>query len=125
LEEALDLPELGEAVGNTLVLAVASLVVALVVGVILAYCVSTLPPKMSAVATMIATVPMLIPSLGAGFGWIFAFSPDSGYLNQALRGLLGRDMATGGPVNVFTLWAIVLIPTMYLIPYVFLLTSTA
>jgi len=116
------LPDFNSALVNTVLLAVGSVVVALVLGVILAYATSVLPRKLGTISVVLGIVPLLIPPLAAAYGWIFVLSPDIGYLNELIRGVIGGD---SGPFNAYTLWSIILVPTLYLVPYVYLFVFTA
>lgn len=120
--QTMEVPNLGQTAFNTVWLAVSSVLLALVVGIVLAYSVSVLPPRLAVVGALVAVFPMLVPALAAGIGWVFMLSPDIGYINQLIRAFM-PGLETG-PFDVYTVWAIIFVPALYVIPYVFLFTYT-
>lgn len=104
---------------NTVVLAIGSVVLALLAGLGLAMAVAELPNRSQPRAVLVAVFPMLLPPMAGITGWAFVFAPTVGYGNQLLRGLTGSDAASG-PLNVYTVPAITLITALYLTPYAFI-----
>jgi iron(III) transport system permease protein len=115
-------PRIRDVLWTTVALAVGSLVIAMVLGTLLAWAASRLPPHFRLLRTL-PVIPIVIPSVANVVGWVFLFSPRPGYLNALLRELpwwSGRD---SGPVDVYTVPWIVLITGFALTSFVYLFVS--
>jgi iron(III) transport system permease protein len=125
IDEARSSPEFGAALRNTFLLAIGSVAITVVVATALAFCTARLPPgRYSTVASLIAVVPLAMPTVAAVIGWIFLFTPSIGYANVAIRDLMGSD-ARDGPFNVYSLPAIILVTAVHLVPFVYLFVLNA
>ena len=83
----------------TFLLALASSVIAVVVGTLLAWCASMLPQPVRRVGQLLPLLPMVMPLAAKVTGFIFLLSPQIGYLNALLRKLpfldhLNQDRST-------------------------------
>jgi len=78
---------IGDTIWTTVVLAVASSVLAVVLGTLLAWCASLLPRSVRRVGELAPLLPLIVPAVAAVTGWIFLLSSKVGYLNMALRKL--------------------------------------
>ncbi len=65
-------------------------------------------------------VPMLVPTVMISIAWIQLFGPNAGWLNVALRAVVGGE---SGPMNIFTLPGLVVCQAAVLVPFEFLLLS--
>ena len=92
-------PDIGETLRTTVGLALASLVIALVLGTLLAYATSRLPRQV-AFLRIIPVLPIVMPAVANVVGWAFLLSPGPGYLNALMRQLPWWDHLDSGPVNV-------------------------
>src|SRR4030095_16564528 len=45
--------------------------------------------------------PLLMPGIVMAFAWTLLFAPNAGWVNVALRGVLGFE--TPGPINIFSM----------------------
>lgn len=116
---------LGPALRNTVLLAIGSVTLTLVLATALAWCTVQLPPgRLSALASVIAVTPLAMPSLAAIIGWIFLFSPGIGYGNALLRRLPFVNVDEG-PLNVYGLPAIIGVTSVHLVPFVYLFVLNA
>jgi iron(III) transport system permease protein len=107
---------------TTVVLALSSLVIAMVLGTILAFATSRLPRRLGFLR-IVPILPIVVPSVANVVGWAFLLSPGPGYLNAVLRQLPWWDHLDSGPVNVYsTLW-IILITGFSLTSFVYLFVS--
>jgi len=70
-------------------------------------------------AFVLILFPLLIPVNILAVAWIYLMGPNAGWLNVALRGLLG--LQGGGPINIFSMGGLIMSQTLVLTPYVFLL----
>ncbi len=80
------MPRIGDTIWTTVVLAVASSVLAVVLGTLLAWCAS-LPRSVRRAGELAPLPPLIVPAVAAVTGWIFLLSSKVGYLNMALRKL--------------------------------------
>ncbi len=68
--------------------------------------------------------PLLVPTQVLGIAWISLAGPNSGWVNVALRDLLGLP-GPSGPLNVFSMPGLIIAQALASVPFVFLLlTST-
>lgn len=117
--QAQDLPGLGRIMLNTVVLSVGSMLIAVLIAMVLAWCRANLGGRAGAAAQLISIMPMVVPPLAGVVGWAFLMSPSVGYLNLLLRKLPFLDQLDSGPFDVYTMPWIVIITAIYLIPYAF------
>lgn len=107
----------------TIGLALGSLVIALVLGTLLAWAATRLPPRLR-ILRVLPIFPIIVPAVAAVTGWAFLFSPRPGYLNALLRTLPWWDHLDEGPVDVYTLPWIVIITGFGLTSFVYLFVSS-
>jgi iron(III) transport system permease protein len=117
--------DIGEILINTVTLAVGALVVALVFGITLAVSVSRCPPKWQKFLALIPLLPLVIPNVANTMGWIFLLSPRAGYLNGILRELPWWSDATSGPVDLFSMFWMVLLTGFGYTGFVYLYVSSS
>ncbi len=118
------LPGIGQTILNTFLLAAGTVVLALTIGTFFGWSAAQLSPRLSRIASMLTTSSLFVPPIAGVIGWIFLFTPRIGYGNVLLRSTPFFD-GNSGPVDIRTLAGIVVIDTIYLIPFVFLYVSTA
>ena len=118
------LPGIGRTIFNTFVLAGGTLVLALTFGTFFGWSSGQLSPGYARVASILTTSSLFVPPIAGVIGWIFLFSPRIGYANVLLRATPFFD-GRSGPVDIRSLSGIIVIDTIYLIPFVFLYVSTA
>ncbi|HXC76255.1 MAG TPA: iron ABC transporter permease [Candidatus Acidoferrum sp.] len=116
------IPGIGRAVQATIWLALGSTVLALVLGVGLAWCAMRLPRGFGWLS-IVPVLPIVLPAVASITGWIFIFSPRIGYGNQVLRHLPWWSSRQTGPVDIFTLPWIVIITGLGLSSFVYLFVS--
>lgn len=107
----------GSVVATTVFLTVGSVMFALVVGAILAISVAHLPPSFSWFG-VVPVLSMAIPPVAAVIGWVFMLTPNVGYLNGWLRSLPFFQDLTTGPLDVYTLPAMIFVTGLVLVPFV-------
>jgi iron(III) transport system permease protein len=123
-DRATDLPRIGQTLVNTVVMAAASTVLATVLGVLLAWFAVHLRGRRQRVATLVGIAPILVPGIAGATGWVFIFAPRIGYGNVLLRNLTGSEAVTG-PVDVFSVFGIIIVVALYLVPYPMLFALAA
>jgi iron(III) transport system permease protein len=116
-----NIPNIGETLLRTLVLAVGSTAIAGVLAVVLALLVMRVPLRYRGVAGFIPQLPLIIPPVASIIGWIFIFAPTVGYGNTLLRGLPFFEHLDVGPFNVYSMTAIILLTGVDLTGIVFAL----
>jgi iron(III) transport system permease protein len=116
-----NVPNIGEIIYTTVLLAFGSTVIAAVVAVALAVLVMRVPLRWRGVAAFLPQLPLVIPPVAMIIGWIFIFAPTVGYGNTLLRELPMFDHLREGPVNIYSLPAIILITGIDLAGIVFAL----
>ena len=121
--EALDTRNFAETVRTTLALAFGSLVMALVLGTVLAWFATRLPHRLRWLG-ILPILPIVIPPVASVIGWAFLLAPKTGILNGWLRELpvLGASPEEGlpsGPIDVYTPLWIILITGLYLTSFLY------
>ena len=119
-----DLPRIGTTLSTTVVLAILSSVLAVLMGTLLAWCASMLPQRVRRVGELAPLLPLVVPAVAAVTGWIFLLSPRVGYLNMALRSLPGLDTLEEGPFDIYSVTGIIIITGMLLSSFVYVFVFT-
>ena len=109
---------LWEVLRNTLIVTISATLIALVIGLFLAFLVARTDLPMSSLFEFISIVPFITPPIIAGLAWQLLAEKQSGVLNIILDGL-----GIGWRLDVMTLVGVTLVSALYLIPFVFLITS--
>ncbi len=111
-----------EALGNSLLYAVAVTVVSAVFAVPIAWGVSrTDMPGKGFVRVMILGAFITPPYLGA-IAWILLAGPNAGWLNRIWMAITGAD---AGFMNVYSFSGLVLVTALYSFPYIFVFANDA
>ena len=67
--------------------------------------------------------PLLVPGIVMAFAWTLLFAPNAGWVNVALRFVLG--MEGNGPISIFSMPGLILCQGIASVPFVFLLLGAA
>lgn len=112
-------PFIFEVIENTLIFAVATTFVSLVVGLPIAWITerTTIRPKELIYAMM--TTGLLVPPVFIGMGWTFMAHQRIGFFNKALVALLGLE---SGPINIETPAGMGVVEGLTLAPLAFVLS---
>ncbi len=78
-------------------------------------------PWRTAIFTVIL-FPLLVPGIVMAFAWTLLFAPNAGWVNVALRAVLGLD--GNGPINIFSMPGLILCQGIASVPFVFLLLGS-
>lgn len=111
-------------VERTVALAFGSLLIAMVLGTLLAWAASRLPRRLRFLGAL-PILPIVIPAIAAVSGWAFMLAPGPGYANAWLRSLPWWSGRTTGPINVYSLPWIVIITGFGLTSFVYLFVRSA
>jgi iron(III) transport system permease protein len=114
--------DIGETLRTTVELAVVSVVIAMVLGTILAFATSRLPRRLGFLR-IVPLLPIVMPSVANVVGWAFLLSPGPGYLNAMLRELPWWHHLENGPINVYSTTWIMIITGFGLTSFVYLFVS--
>ncbi|WP_460626853.1 ABC transporter permease [Intrasporangium mesophilum] len=107
-------------IGNSLVFALGSAALSLVVGTGLAYLNVRTDVPFKALFFAASIIPLVIPGILYTISWIFLASPDIGLLNAGLS-----RVTNGGTVDVFSLGGMIWVEGLHLSPIVFLMMVAA
>ncbi|MBA4021834.1 MAG: iron ABC transporter permease [Gordonia sp.] len=115
--------DIAETIWTTIALALGSLVIALVLGTLLAFAASRLPAKLGFLR-IIPILPIVMPAVANIVGWAFLLSPGPGYLNVLLRKLPWWSGSDTGPIDVYTVPWIIILTGFGLTSFVYLFVSS-
>lgn len=107
---------------TTIALALGSLVIALVLGTLMARAAHHLPRRLR-LLRVIPAMSIVVPGVANIVGWTLLLSPRPGYLNAWLRKLPWWSGLTEGPVDIYTLPWIVILTGFSLMAFVYLFVS--
>ena len=116
-------PELRRGILNTIILVASAVVCAMAMGTFIAFLTIRTDLPYARVVGAIAVLPLLVPPFMLVIGWIMLASPEIGFLNIALRALLHLDGGSG-PLNIYSMAGMIWVTSLYLTPYVYMLTSS-
>ena len=119
-----ELRRIGDTVRTTVILALLSSALAVVLGTLLAWCASLLPERVRKIGELAPLLPLIVPAVAAVTGWIFLLSPKVGYLNMGLRTLPFLSGLEQGPFDIYTVKWIVLITGLLLSSFVYVFVFT-
>ncbi|WP_329408630.1 ABC transporter permease subunit [Nocardia vinacea] len=114
--------DIAETIGTTVALALGSLVIAMVLGTVLAFAASRLPDRLGFLR-IIPILPIVMPAVANVVGWAFLLSPGPGYLNLVLRKLPWWSGSDTGPIDVYTVPWIIILTAFGLTSFVYLFVS--
>jgi iron(III) transport system permease protein len=112
---------------NTFILVVAGGAVALATGALLAWINERTDAALGFVGDILPLAPLMVPPIAGVIGWVVLLDPRAGLLNNAIRwclGLAGLNVADG-PFNPYSWVGLILVTSLYLVPYVYLVVSAA
>ena len=117
IHEVFSDPNIVEAVWNTLIISVLTVVFAGTVGVTLAWLVARSNMPFRRVFDPLNMIPFYLSSVVGALSWQIVAAPRSGILNELLKPIFG------GPVfNIYSLGGIALVLGLFYSPYVYLFT---
>jgi iron(III) transport system permease protein len=99
---------------------------AMVVGSFLAWLNVRSDARIGWAADALPLVSLFVPAIASAVGWVFLASPQAGFLNVVIRGVLswfGIEVDQG-PLNIFTWPGLIFVYVLFLTPYAYLAVST-
>lgn len=119
-------PGLVSALKNTAILIAVAGGAALIIGTALAWLNERTDARLGWVTEILPIVPLLVPPIAQAIGWVFLLAPVGGLLNGAWRSASGSHEAFGsGPINIYSMWGVVFVTAIYLVPFAYLTVSAA
>lgn len=115
--------DLLEPLFNSLLLAVATAVIAVGIGVPLAWLVSRTDLPFRRTIRVLTLTAFVTPSFIGATGWILLAAPNSGWLNALWRTLAGAE--AGPLLNIYSMTGAIFICGIYTVPYSFTMVSSA
>jgi iron(III) transport system permease protein len=111
----------GTMLRNSLIFAVGSAALALVLGTTLAYVQVRTDAPFKGLFFAASLVPLIVPAILYSAAWIFLGDPGIGLFNT----LLFEPLTGHSPMNVFSLWGMIWVQGLHLAPIAFLLMVAA
>jgi iron(III) transport system permease protein len=123
--DVFDQPDLWSLLFNTVVVVLASGLVALVVGAVLAFLNERTNASMGLVSDALPLIPFLLPPIAGAIGWALLLSERAGLLNSLIRVAAGKVgiTITEGPLSIYSWWGLIFVYALYQVPYVYLMVS--
>jgi len=119
-------------IGNTIVFALFSTTLSMILGVFFAFMVERTDMPMKSFAYAVVPLTIAIPGLLYGIAWVLLLSPRIGLFNLGLLGLFGRDTGvltswagiglTEAPIQPYSLAGMIFVDAIRGVGVVFLLT---
>lgn len=112
---------------STVIVVVASMVLAVLIGGGLAWVNERTDARMGTFSDIMPLVPFLVPPVAGSVGWILLLSPDSGYLNawwMKLLSALGVD-SPGPLLNIYSWSGMILVFTTYGVAFTYMMIAPA
>lgn len=105
---------------NSAIFAVGSTVLALVLGVGLAWLVERSDMPGRRVFRVLVIIPMAMPPVLLAIAWVLLLSPQIGLFNQVLQGVFGLDSA---PFDIYSMGGMIFVQALSLVPTTYLIVS--
>ena len=107
---------------NTLILAVSTGIISVLLGVPLAWAIARTDIPMRRTVQALVALAYITPPYLTAIAYIILLGPDAGYFNRALQGLFGL---TRGPLNIFSMGGVLFVIGMHVFPFTFFMTHSA
>ncbi len=112
-----------EALWNSVQIAIGVTFFSTIIGVFFAWLVSRTDLPFKNTMKLLFLIPFMLPSFIGAIAWKILLSPRSGYLNTLIMDTFGfQDFSL---FNIYSIWGIIVVETMYLFPFVFIQVSGA
>lgn len=127
IQRTLAIEDLGKMVLDTVVVVLASSVLAVVIGFLLAWANTRTDARFGLINEIFPYLPFLLPPIAGAVGWTMLLSPQAGLLNAWLRDILGvvGVHLESGPFDINSWYGLILVYTFYAVPYVYMNVSAA
>ena len=122
IARTLAVPDLGQLILNTLIVVAGSSILAVIIGVLLAWLNERTTARMGVVGDALPLLPFLLPPVAGAVGWTMLLSPRAGLLNAWFRdfiAIFGVEMETG-PFNINSWYGLIMVFAFYAVPFVYM-----
>lgn len=112
---------------NTAIVVAASSTLATAVAAVLAWLNERTDASIGLVGRVLPLIPFMMPAIALPLGWVFLASPAAGAINVILRAVLGLfgSHASTGPLNVYGWPGLILLYTVFLCGFAYLVISSS
>jgi len=110
-----------QAILNTILISCGTALCSVVVGTFMAWAVVRTDMPGRKIIELASIIPFISSPLIGALAWILLASPNTGLINQAWR-FIGADQAL---INIYSVWGIVFVETLYEAPIVLLMVAGA
>ncbi|MCS5498259.1 iron ABC transporter permease [Cnuibacter physcomitrellae] len=110
---------------NTFYILGIAIVIALVVGTLLAWLNERTNARVGWASDVLPVVSLLVPSTAGAIGWVILASPQVGYVNVVLSAAAEAVGLPAPDLNIFSAGGMIFVFSLYLIPQVYLVVSAA
>lgn len=111
-------PHFWEALGNSLITSLGGMIMALTIGVWLAWLTARTNVIGKKIIAIAAIVPLFLPSFIGALAWSFLGSPRVGIIN-----IFFSEFGLPFHINIYSIWGIIFVFGLYYTPYVYMFTS--
>lgn len=120
-------PHLLRTIGSTLVVVLASTVIATVIGGGLAWLNERTDARMGLLSDILPMVPFLVPPVAGATGWIMLLAPQAGYLNNGWWWLLSRvGIHTQRPLfDIYSWQGLIFVFSVYGVAFTYMMIAPA
>ena len=115
-------PQFYEALMNTIIIALGTLIASLLLAVPMAWAVSRTDMPFRGFVRIMAVLTFATPSFLGAIAWVILLGPRGGDFNLFLRAAFGLNES---PFNIFSLGGIIFVFSLYVYPYIFFAACTA
>lgn len=127
IARTLAVPDLGDLILNTVIVVGGSTIVAVIIGVALAWLNERTTARMGIVGDALPLLPFLLPPVAGAVGWTMLLSPRAGLLNAWFRdfvAMFGIQMETG-PFDINSWYGLIMVFAFYAVPFVYMNVSAS
>lgn len=122
IERAFEGSQLAGTLWDTLLFSTGTTVLSFVLGTYLAWLTERTTTPLRGFIMLMMVLRLILPGILTTVSWIFLASPRIGTLNTWLQGLFGFEEP---PLNIYSMFGMIWVETMDILPLVFLLMSAA
>ena len=115
-------PQFYDALMNTVIIALGTLIASLLLAVPMAWAVSRTDMPLRGFVRIMAVLTFATPSFLGAIAWVILLGPRGGDFNLFLRTAFGLNES---PFNIFSLGGIIFVFSLYVYPYIFFAACTA
>lgn len=112
-----------ELLGNSVLYAGASVAIGLGLAISFSWILERTDIPLRSLFVALLMAPMAMPAMVLAMAWVLLASPTIGLINLALREVFG--LTGQGPLNIYTLWGMILVTSLSMVPSIYIMISGA